>query len=268
MKKMLKRADGSKSQRGLWDNIRAKAAANKKAGKKGKTPSKDILEQEAKIKAEMKMGGDWMQDSKELKFGGPSKRKKYQTAPPPEENINIPTAVKYTNFTVSQPLKTDDTMGRKDNFITRAVDKISDRFSTTAGGGNKGGGSTAFNKSCIGKDCGKMMKSKAGKETNRQNPGGAKGLSSSPQLARGRVVEKSPEQLAIDKEKYQTAQDTMLSKQAEREARAAENLKAFKAATAPKEEVDYDFKSVYANPRDLTPIRMKKKGGKRNYFKK
>jgi hypothetical protein len=54
MKKMLKRADGSTSQRGLWDNIRAKAAANKKAGKKGKAPSKDILEQEDKINAESK----------------------------------------------------------------------------------------------------------------------------------------------------------------------------------------------------------------------
>ena len=56
MKKMLKRADGSTSQRGLWDNIRAKAAANKKAGKKGKAPSKDILEQESKIKSKG-MGG-------------------------------------------------------------------------------------------------------------------------------------------------------------------------------------------------------------------
>lgn len=56
MKKMLKRADGSTSQRGLWDNIRAKAAANKKAGKKGKAPSKDILEQENKIKSKG-MGG-------------------------------------------------------------------------------------------------------------------------------------------------------------------------------------------------------------------
>jgi hypothetical protein len=76
MKKMLKRADGSKSRKGLWDNIRAKAASNKKSGKKGKAPSEAMLEQEAKIKAEMKMGGDWMQASKELKFGGPTK---YQT---------------------------------------------------------------------------------------------------------------------------------------------------------------------------------------------
>jgi hypothetical protein len=55
MKKMLKRADGSKSQRGLWDNIRAKAASNKKAGKKGKAPSKAMLEQERKIKKEEDM---------------------------------------------------------------------------------------------------------------------------------------------------------------------------------------------------------------------
>ena len=55
MKKMLKRADGSTSKRGLWDNIRAKAASNKKAGKKGKNPSKDMLEQERKIKKEEDM---------------------------------------------------------------------------------------------------------------------------------------------------------------------------------------------------------------------
>lgn len=50
-KKMIKRADGSYSQRGLWDNIRA----NKGSGKK---PTKEMLKQEAKIKAEeKKMGG-------------------------------------------------------------------------------------------------------------------------------------------------------------------------------------------------------------------
>jgi len=41
--KMIKRADGSYSQRGLWDNIRA----NKGSGKK---PTKQMLEQERKIK--------------------------------------------------------------------------------------------------------------------------------------------------------------------------------------------------------------------------
>ena len=58
-KQMLKRKDGSISQRGLWDNIRAKATTNKKAGKKGKAPSEDMLKQEKKIKAttKMKTGG-------------------------------------------------------------------------------------------------------------------------------------------------------------------------------------------------------------------
>jgi hypothetical protein len=69
MKKMLKRADGSTSKRGLWDNIRAKAAANKKAGKKGKAPSEDILKAEDSIESK-KMGGNWLKESQELKFGG------------------------------------------------------------------------------------------------------------------------------------------------------------------------------------------------------
>jgi hypothetical protein len=44
---MLKRADGSYSKRGLWDNIRA----NKGSGKK---PTKQMLQQEKKIKAKSK----------------------------------------------------------------------------------------------------------------------------------------------------------------------------------------------------------------------
>jgi hypothetical protein len=44
---MIKRADGSYSQRGLWDNIRA----NKGSGKK---PTKQMLVQEKKIKAKTK----------------------------------------------------------------------------------------------------------------------------------------------------------------------------------------------------------------------
>ncbi len=48
---MIRRADGSYSQRGLWDNIRA----NKGSGKK---PTKEMLKQERNIKAkEMKNGG-------------------------------------------------------------------------------------------------------------------------------------------------------------------------------------------------------------------
>jgi hypothetical protein len=43
-KPMMKRADGSTSQRGLWDNIRA----NKGSGKK---PTPEMLKQEKKIKS-------------------------------------------------------------------------------------------------------------------------------------------------------------------------------------------------------------------------
>lgn len=48
--KMIKRKDGSMSERGLWDNIRNKAAQNKKTGAKPKAPSKEMLAQEKKIK--------------------------------------------------------------------------------------------------------------------------------------------------------------------------------------------------------------------------
>jgi len=49
-KEMIKRKDGSYSERGLWDNIRA----NKGSGKK---PTKEMLEQERKIKAQSKQDG-------------------------------------------------------------------------------------------------------------------------------------------------------------------------------------------------------------------
>jgi hypothetical protein len=48
-KPMMKRADGSTSQRGLWDNLRSKAAENKKTGAKPKAPTKAMLSQEKKI---------------------------------------------------------------------------------------------------------------------------------------------------------------------------------------------------------------------------
>ncbi len=44
---MIKRKDGSVSQRGLWDNIRAKKGS-------GKKPTKEMLKQERKIKAKSK----------------------------------------------------------------------------------------------------------------------------------------------------------------------------------------------------------------------
>ena len=46
-KEMLKRKDGSVSQRGLWDNIRAAKGS-------GKKPTKQMLKKEKKIKATTK----------------------------------------------------------------------------------------------------------------------------------------------------------------------------------------------------------------------
>jgi hypothetical protein len=46
-KQMIKRKDGSVSQRGLWDNIRANKGSNKK-------PTKQMLKQERKIKSKTK----------------------------------------------------------------------------------------------------------------------------------------------------------------------------------------------------------------------
>lgn len=46
-KELIKRKDGSYSQRGLWDNIRD----NKGSGKK---PTKEMLKQEKKIKSKSK----------------------------------------------------------------------------------------------------------------------------------------------------------------------------------------------------------------------
>jgi hypothetical protein len=47
MKEMIKRADGSYSQKGLWDNIRANKGS-------GKEPTKEMLKQEKKIKLKIK----------------------------------------------------------------------------------------------------------------------------------------------------------------------------------------------------------------------
>lgn len=47
MKEMIKRADGSYSQRGLWDNIRENIGS-------GKKPTKEMLKQEKKIKLKVK----------------------------------------------------------------------------------------------------------------------------------------------------------------------------------------------------------------------
>ena len=54
MVQMMKRKDGSTSPRGLYDNIREKAANNKKTGATPKKPTKVMLMQEKKIKAKKK----------------------------------------------------------------------------------------------------------------------------------------------------------------------------------------------------------------------
>ena len=46
-KDMIKRKDGSVSQRGMWDNIRAAKGS-------GKKPTKEMLKQERKIKRKTK----------------------------------------------------------------------------------------------------------------------------------------------------------------------------------------------------------------------
>ncbi len=51
---MIKRADGSYSQKGLWDSIREKAAENKRTGATPKAPTKEMLKQEKKIKLRTK----------------------------------------------------------------------------------------------------------------------------------------------------------------------------------------------------------------------
>ena len=45
--KMIKRADGSYSKRGLWDNLRDNIGS-------GKKPTKEMLKQEKKIKLKVK----------------------------------------------------------------------------------------------------------------------------------------------------------------------------------------------------------------------
>jgi hypothetical protein len=63
---MIKRADGSYSPRGLWDNIRANQGS-------GKKPTKEMLEQERKIKAEEKKKGGYMKalPGNAVEFVGP-----------------------------------------------------------------------------------------------------------------------------------------------------------------------------------------------------
>ena len=53
-KKMIKRADGSYSQLGLWDNIRANAGSGKKVTSALKEAEKKVKAKEKKIKSKSK----------------------------------------------------------------------------------------------------------------------------------------------------------------------------------------------------------------------
>lgn len=72
---MIKRADGSYSKRGLWDNIRANVGS-------GKKPTAEMLKQEKEIKSELSKGGYVVKRSSERKgkthvVTGPDGTKKY-----------------------------------------------------------------------------------------------------------------------------------------------------------------------------------------------
>lgn len=93
-KPMLKRKDGSTSQRGLWDNIRSKAAENKRTGAKPKAASAKILAQEEKIKS-MKMGGStpaWTRKEGKAPSGGLNAkgRASYNRANPGKPGLKAP----------------------------------------------------------------------------------------------------------------------------------------------------------------------------------
>jgi hypothetical protein len=64
---MIKRADGTYSKRGLWDNIRDNAGS-------GKEPTKEMLEQEAKINAEYREGGIHINPANKGKFTASAER--------------------------------------------------------------------------------------------------------------------------------------------------------------------------------------------------
>ena len=121
---MIKRADGSYSQRGLWDNIRANAGS-------GKKPTKEMLAQEKKIKrAEKAYGGMIKYADGTPPYGVSNPLPTYPLAMGVDpmsdmlqqtmmNGIPDPMAGKY-------PLKKEN---RFMNFLNNAVDKTGDFFS-------------------------------------------------------------------------------------------------------------------------------------------
>jgi len=119
---MIKRADGSYSKRGLWDNIRA----NKGSGKK---PTPEMLKQEAKIKAQYAMGGptDPPLTPEELKWLATSLRgiesAKYLSGRYPDNTMPGGTADRIKELTGPQKLQLQKYMQNTD-VITDMIEGI------------------------------------------------------------------------------------------------------------------------------------------------
>lgn len=299
MKKMLKRADGSYSQRGLWDNIRA----NKGSGKK---PTKEMLEQEAKIKSKKQTGGLGKPEkatadstayykNKEQSFRQLAKSEKGDTK---VSKFNKDFFEGEANKAVSNQLRQyhkgkpgfdkngnpskSQVKSIKPNWLEESKELMfggaTDRYGNTSSTSRKTGGKKKYQTAgpkftvtgnlgalqggtgCVSGSCKEVMASEGtsykGNGTNYTGPGAAQ-LSMKPKY-QDRVVKKSAEQIAIDQGKIDAAQAKMAANQADRQARREANLAAFKEATAPKPEVQYDFKRVYA-----TEPALKKTGGKK-----
>lgn len=243
MKKMLKRADGSYSQRGLWDNIRANKGS-------GKQPTKEMLKQEKKIKSKKQTGGvNLVKAPSKYQIEGAKKIKAIEDSVgkvvAQEKTFKKDSHASYPD--TSKPVAPAIGKNKKQTGGTK--------FTVTGLSANAAPG-----KQCIGTGCKDVIaggSSYAGVSGSNYTGAGATGLSSKPQYA-DRVVKKSPEQIAADQAVIDTRQAKMAANQADRQARREANLAAFKEATAPKPEVQYDFKRVYA-----TEPGIQKTGGKK-----
>lgn len=131
---MIKRADGSYSKRGLWDNIRA----NRGSGKK---PTSEMLEQERKINAKAQLGGvmggfnmGMIQDKQNQLMGmADGMQKKYgpmlmQLAPMLLQDGGEPTPAQILQEKI-----------RKQNEITQAGAVLTDAFMKKGGSTYSGG---------------------------------------------------------------------------------------------------------------------------------
>ena len=106
-KQMIKRADGSTSQRGLWDNIRAAKGS-------GKKPTAAMLKQEKKIKAKKADNGTTLKskDVKKMPVNAPKVK-----TPPPTNDAMGPSGTVLNNVNV-RPSRFQ-TAKRDASYITR-----------------------------------------------------------------------------------------------------------------------------------------------------